>query len=574
MKTKINFSVIASILLAFTVTGCNTLQTGSRAETDVDYDASKARIGSEMSRVNASVNKPSMVTSVKGKWIVGKSIPLAEESYLPPVFNQSWTFAFPGRVNIGTAAERIARITGVPVRVRPDAYMPLSSLTPSAAAAASTGEASIDSSGEVSLPGAPATAALSTSSVGDYSTNMELNYQGTLTGFLNHISARAAVSWEYKDGAIVIYRIVTKNFTLKASPGDASFSGSVGKTGKTEGGTNSQGGGTQNASTASFSSEATVKMSSAYSVWTSVDTAIKAMLSPIGKVSINQGTGTITVSDVKDVVDQVEAFINKENLTLNRQVRMRVEVLNVKLNKEYERGVDWNLVYTNLSRLLTPNFSLNLTSPGSLTGAQAGSVGFTISASGDRGGLDAFNGTNAMLKALNGVGKASIINTTNAVTTNRQPVPVALTNQVGYVAATEAASTAVGGVGGVPGLTPGTVTTGFILNLLPTVLDNGKVLLQFSVDMSELQRLNTVTSGAGDSQQSIQTPEVSSMQFLQRTSLRPGETLILSGFERRNNQYDKRSLTENGESFLGGSIAGDNQNEALVIMITSMIEDN
>src|SRR5690606_4338101 len=106
-------------------------------------------------------------------------------------------------------------------------------------------------------------------------------------------------------------------------------------------------------------------------------------------------------------------------------------------------------------------------------------------------------------------------NTTMAMTTNRQPVPVTLTDQIGYLASTTPAAAVAGGTGGLPGLSPGTVTTGYILNLLPTILDNGNVLMHIAMDMSQLRALETVTSGSGDNQQSLQTPNVSAIQFAQ-----------------------------------------------------------
>lgn len=68
----------------------------------------------------------------------------------------------------------------------------------------------------------------------------------------------------------------------------------------------------------------------------------------------------------------------------------------------------------------------------------------------------------------------------------------------------------------------------------------------------------------------FKTPETSSTQFLQRVALKPGSTLVLSGFERELGQYDKRDLTK-GMPDLLGSFAGKSNKESLVIMITPVI---
>lgn len=565
-KSHFTKSVLLALMVASTASGCSSLHSNARKEADDAYKAGFKRSYDEVQRVT-EIPRKKLITRLKGNWIGGKSIPVANEASLPAAFSEQWNFIFPDRVNIATAAERITKITGIPVRVKPDVYMDISKLV------AGTAGGGTANSGSASMNEVVQTGNTNFSGVRNFSTDVEINFQGTLSDFLDRIASRATISWEYKNGQIEFYRLVTKHFTLRVSPGDSNFTSTVGKTGTTQGGTTGGNSSTSSANQSSFASDSNIKVTSSYNVWQSVESAIKATLSPVGKVSVNQGTGTITVSDNKDNVDQVEKLLERENLMLTRQVRMKVEVINVKLSKDFQNGVDWAMVYQNLNNLLDPRFTLNLSSPTSLVGTEAGSVGFTINNSGAGTTMDRFAGTSAMLKALSGVGQASLTNTTSAVTTNRQPVPVAITNQVSYVAATTPAATVQGGTGGLPGLTPGVVTTGFILNLLPTVHDNGSILVQFSVDISELTRLKTVTSGSGDNQQSIQTPEVSSMQFLQRASLRPGETLILTGFDRDNSRYDKRTLTEGSESFLSGSISGNKTREVSVIMITPVIED-
>lgn len=573
------FSSLVLVGLLTVMTGC-ALEPMARKEADAKYAANEQKIND----INAGVKKQmedskQLVKSFKGKWIGAKSIPVASEVVLPEPFYASWNFNFPGRVNIATAAERITMVTGIPVFVKADAYVPLGRFVYGANVANSTNTTAVAGTlqGQEQMQmlgmGVQDTS-ISNSIASDYSTTMELNFQGTLVDFLNRIASRATLSWEYRDGRIEFYRVTTRTFTLKTTPGDSVYSSKIGKSGTTQAGNQSSGStGGNNSSSASFSADSSVSMTTNITVWQSVQAAVESMLSPLGRMSINQSTGTITVTDSKDVVDIVGKYIENENRTLNRQVRMRVELFNVVLNKNYENGADWNLVFSRLNSLLNPEWSLNFATPSSLVSAEAGSIGFKITPNAT-GGLARWNGTEAMIKALNGIGIGSVAHTTMAVTHNRQPVPVALTEQVSYLAATTPVAAVTGGTGGVPGLTPGMVTTGYIINLLPTVNDNGSISVQFSIDMSELKRMNTITSGSGGTQQSIQAPEVSSTQFQQKITARSGETIILSGFERWNYQYEKRTLNEGGNSWLAGSLSGKSRKEGLVMMITPIIEDN
>ncbi|MCY1546747.1 Outer membrane lipoprotein BfpB [compost metagenome] len=181
-----------------------------------------------------------------------------------------------------------------------------------------------------------------------------------------------------------------------------------------------------------------------------------------------------------------------------------------------------------------------------------------------------WGGSKAFFKALSSFGRVSVVTTANAMTLNRQPVPVAITNQTTYLAkVTPAPAGASGSAGGTPGLEPGTVTTGFLLNLLPTVLDSNSILLQFGLGISDLTALVDVPSG----DQKIQAPEISSTDFLQKVAIRPGETLVLSGYERSAGQYDKRTLTSGAPIGLGGSINGTSNREAVVILVTPVLSE-
>ncbi len=112
-----------------------------------------------------------------------------------------------------------------------------------------------------------------------------------------------------------------------------------------------------------------------------------------------------------------------------------------------------------------------------------------------------------------------------------------------------------------------------MLNLLPTILDSNSILLQFSMGISTLDRLDKQSSGSGNNIQSIQTPTISSTDFLQKVALRPGDTLVLSGYEREQGQYDKRTLADGAPVGFGGSFNGSTAREAVVILVTPVVTE-
>lgn len=555
------------LISSFVIAGC----AGNPAIKEIVYDESDKALTRGTQATESIVPKVKqerpLVESVKGLYVPRKSIPVNSDLNLPPIFERNITAIYPGATNVSTVAERITKVTGIPVKIKPDVYLKATSLI----VAGSSAPASSNDTVVTPInpqPGAPlgqaptigpnsTTQAQTSQTLSDstYAETFELNYDGSLSGLLDRLSSRLGISWEYKNGQIELYRLLTRTFVLKANPGATEFASSLGKDGGESG----------------FASSSKVTMKSQFSVWQSVENSVRSMLSTSGKLSVSQATGTITITDTKQVVESVAEYIDRENNILTRMVSLKVEILSVRLRDADEFGLDWDFIYRQINNG-AQRFSFTLGSPTSLTSAQAGGIGFNILAPIGEG-LGQYSGSSAIFNALASVGRTNVVTTSSATTLNRQPVPVAITNQVAYLAETTPAQGGIAGGNAVPGLKPGIVTTGFLLNFLPTVLDSNSILLQFSLDISELQRLGTFSVGSGVTQQAIQTPEVSGTQFLQRVAIKPGETLILSGYDRYFGQYDQRTLDRNGEPGLGGSRSGRNDREILVILVSPIIRE-
>lgn len=547
------------------LSGCGTTQ----QVVDKHYDDNSARVkqGADGVITTNVASDGVAVHRLQGAWLGMRSTPLQADSSLPQIFRRQVSLRFPGRANIATIAERITKVTGIPVSVKPDVLVPATAFI---------------KGGNVSVPGGTSASgaatqdkaayqglsySLSNASVENNATDFEMNFEGPLAGYLDLLAAKAGISWEYREGVISLHRLVTKVFLLKAIPGSSSFDSSLGRTSTASAGSGQ--------TTAGFNSTSNITMVSKFSVWSALESSIKSIMSSSGKVAMSEATGSITITDTRDVVEQVGRLIDQENAMLTRQIAMRVEVLSVKLNSSNEHGIDWTSVFSQLSG----NFQMTFNSPVSTVSGNAANFGVSVLSpvTGTTGSAtqQRFGGSQALFKALNTYGRVSVVTTANALTLNRQPVPVAITNQTSYLAeVTPSTGGGVGTVGGTPGLKSGVVTTGFLLNLLPTVLDSSSILLQFSVGISELNKLVTVSSGVGSSQQSIQTPEISGTEFLQRVAMRPGETLVLSGYERTVGQYDRRALTEGAPIGLGGSLTGVNNREAVIILVTPVLSNS
>lgn len=551
-------SLILGAVIAYILTGC--AYEGMKKEVDQTHLATEDYIlAKQRDIVPANPAPRSALVRAKGSWVGNKAVPLSQEATLPPVFLQEVTLIFPGRVNLRTVADRITKVTGIPVRLKPDVFMASSQFVGGGASAAPTAALpalpGLNSQGLPPLPSMNMLGASAYQPAQNTADEFELNYTGSLADLLNLVASRFGINWEFSEVNGIMYsRLVTKSFTIKANPGDSSFTASLGKA-STSGGS-------------SFSSDGQVKMNSTFSVWDGVQRALDTIKSSAGKFHVSQATGTVTITDTKEVVDLAEQIIKNENVMLTKQVALRLEMYSVRSSDNLEEGVDWNVVFTKFSQL-APQFALSMISPASLVSANAGSVGVSVLSS-IGGSSGSFEGSEAFVRSLQGEGKVARVQSVSAMTLNRQPVPIGVTNQQSYLAST-AAGTSTNGVATQPGLTPGQVTTGFLANLLPTVLDSNSVLLQFSIDMTELKNIGIVSVGSGITQQSIQTPNVDGVQFVQRVALKAGSTLVLTGFERFRDNYDMQGLTKSVG--LGGSMVGNKSRESMVILITPLVVD-
>lgn len=345
------------------------------------------------------------------------------------------------------------------------------------------------------------------------------NYSGSLTGFMNMVSAYYGVFWKTEASGLRFFLMDSKTYRIAALPGDTRLSSSV------ESSSNSTGGGTggAGASTQSGTSANSTGVGfSGLSVWSALEASIKQMLGSSGKVVASPATGTITVTDTPSVLSRVTEYISEQNRSLNRQVSVNVRVLSVELNEGDNYGINWDAVYANLASAANPySIALKTAFP-----VATGAGNLIISAPATS--ASRWAGSSAMISALSTQGRVSELTSATLVTLNNQAAPVNVGRRVSYLAAS--ATTQTPNVGSTTSLTPGTVQTGFSMTLVPHIIDGKELLLQYSLDLSSLLRLKSITSGTS----TIETPDISTSNFIQRVRIQSGETLVVAGFDQDN----------------------------------------
>lgn len=268
-------------------------------------------------------------------------------------------------------------------------------------------------------------------------------------------------------------------------------------------------------------------------------------------------------SRTPSVLNSIAAYVEQQNRQMNRQVRLNVQVLSVSTSRKEQLGLDWNIVYKSLR---SAGASLNNVS-GDIANATSASVSILDTATGNAA---KFAGSSLLIKALSEQGDVSVVTSQGSVTTNLTPVPIQMADQTVYVA--QSSTTTTTDVGATTSLTPGMMTTGFNMTLLPLIQDDGDVQLQVAFNLSDPPTIRNFTSKDGNSY--IEMPYTKLRSLSQKTNLRAGQALVLTGFDQSNTRMTKNGTFTPGNFLLGGGRDGDDSRSTLVIIITPELMGN
>jgi type IVB pilus formation R64 PilN family outer membrane protein len=502
------------MLFALSLSGC----TGLQQKLDSEIDGAQARalkLSSTLNATSPADRGGAAVRREESAWFGKRAVRLGATSDLPKIFDMPATFD--GAVaNLSGFADRISMRSGLPVRVMPDALLAISK------ADAASGSAR------------------------DAKPVTRIVYQaGTFKGLLDVVTAKFGVNWRFTGTEIQFHSLDTRSFNIHTVPGDSLLSTSV-SNGATS--SSSQGGGQGGGQGSGGNNK--LNVDSQLSVWANIEKAITSMLSPVGKLASSPATGTITVTDVPDTLDRVAKYVESENRSLIKQVVVSVTVLGVTLSDTDSYGINWNSVYQTAYKKFGVKNAFSAE-----TGASAFSASVLDTAA------SRWAGSEILINALSAQGKVRRETALAVMALNNQPVPVLVAQQTTYLAASQ--TTLAANAGTATSLTPGTVTTGVNMTILPHVLDNGAIMLQLSAGLSVLRGIATVTSGGS----SIQTPQIDTRNFLQRVSMRSGETLVISGFEQTDGNVDHEGVGH-ASNVAMGSYKARSSKEIFVVIIT------
>ena len=398
----------------------------------------------------------------------------------------------------------------------------------------------------------------------------QLNYTGSLSGLLDYISNKYSIWWKHKKGQVSFYKMETRVFTIYALPTESSMSASLSGTPISNSGSGSGG-----STTLSMSSNVTL------SFWQNIESGIRQVMGSQGEMLIDSTSGSVTVTAPPFVMQKIATYVQALNEKLSRQVAISVKVLQVALENSDQYGLNLEAIFNSKS--------LALSTAGVFTPTEsAGTITMTL--------LDTkWKDSNSIIQALSTQGKTALVTSTSVTTLNNKVAPVQVTTQENYVKETtierdnygsDDSSTSVE-------METDTLNYGFTMEILPRILDNGRLIMLFSMTLTDLISLTTFSSdgssssGTSDSDDEdennnsnngsdsettvVQLPKMQTRGFVQEIAMRSGSTLVLTGFETVQNKTSSAGIGQPRLSVLGGRAFANQNRTVLVILLTPEI---
>ena len=371
---------------------------------------------------------------------------------------------------------------------------------------------------------------------------MMVSYQGPLSGFLDEVSSRFGVWWKYENKDIYFYKFITKTFVIYSLPSKPSMNVNIG-------GQASGGGGS---SSISLTSSIEVEM------WAQFEKSISSMISTGAKLTVSPSDGTITLTATPNDIKLVAKYVNEQNARLSRQVAISVKIMQVTLSDSDKYGLD-----------LKASFGDGVSSIG-ITGTQ-GLGTEDLSSALTWGVVKKHWSADAIMQAISQKNRTTLVTSGTVTTLNNKPAPIQVTQKQNYISEMTKTNNGTDGTNYDISVTTEEIETGFTLDVLPRILEHGRMLVMFNMTLSDLLTLEKVSFGNEDENQYIQNPKVESRAFTQEVALTSGESLILTGYEKVSSETNKTGTGSADNSLLGGDANASKERNILVIILTPVV---
>lgn len=396
---------------------------------------------------------------------------------------------------------------------------------------------------------------------------------------LGGLTTSNGFKYQYNNGIINIYAVEEKTFHIPVSDLLSSFSSTVGTVGGE--GSNFQAGnynatgsqsqpGAGNLQSVSGNSTAqgstgslSLTLSESGSIYSIISENIKKMLTPEGKYFINPKDGLLWVKDRISNVNEISAYMRSIEKFLSKQVLLKVEVIDIALNSQYQAGIDWNLLFNQAFKSNAAGISAISLSANLASGNNISQVPY-ISFNGSNGG------ESAVLNALKTQGTVNVISQPRLLLMDGQTRLISSGTITPYVSSVQTMSLSISQTATYPVISQ--VQTGLSISFTPHINFKDKSV---SVTVSLIDNSITGYQSFSASGYSFSNPVIESKNFSDTVSVKSGMTVLIGGLLTSGNTKNNYGIPILSRLPLIGrifkSINESGSKEDLLIMLTPEI---
>lgn len=390
-------------------------------------------------------------------------------------------------------------------------------------------------------------------------------------------------SYKIDEKNIYVISKETKIFHLNLPPAKRDFSSSIeasiggvgGSSGGTEGSSSGTGGSSGGTSTTSSTATMSINNSDSLNIWNNIKSSINVIVKSdkTASYSIEPVSGTLIVTAKPGTIKRVGEFINTVNEFSNRQVLIEAKIVEVKLAKANEFGINWK--YLTFSNLLG-------------SGGEYSTLSFNSGAPSQKPFQLSVVKVNKTFSGLLGVlskfGKVNVLSSPRLLAMNGQPAMIKVGKDYIAIYKNQTTSTTAAGSQTASTLTTEEVTTnsilteGVVLTIIPKIDDKGNIILNITPAISSLDSpLITGNTGAtSDFTNKVYAVNVRQLNTV--VKVKSGQTVILGGLIAKSKSRQNEGVPVLQDIPLFGkafkSTSRSSLKNELVIMLTPYVESS
>ena len=312
-----------------------------------------------------------------------------------------------------------------------------------------------------------------------------------------------------------------------------------------------------------------IKSSERFDFWQTIEKELLALLNTEAEletkaVIINPNAGLITINGTFNQLERAREYIQQLQNRLKKQVAINVSIIAVSLDKSHSSGINWQNFSIDFNSQNAQNsnslISFQNTNEGNLF---VKNLGFNV-------GLN----LNSVMNFLSQNGKTKVLSNPKLVALNNQQAIISVGDTINYQVKESSKSTDSGTT--VSEIYNNySIFIGILLNILPEISDDGKIMLRISPSLSNFKYPQ---DNRRQSEPRVIAPDTIQKKLSTVVEMENNQTLVLGGLISHNESLDESSINFLSKiPLLGSLFKGSSQTQSsteIVFIITPLIIDN